>query len=155
MPETYQENINNAIKSIQIADHMAYVTYPLVQEKRLLLKIFDEIYKSIINSVNAMLNYDILFKRIKPSPNNNYLEIFEKKSSKNYELTREQVQKIKEIIQTNKKSQKSVMDFVKKDKVVILQNNLETDVLDIITIKKYILLAKELIRNITKKIKKF
>ena len=66
--EKFQENLVQAIKNLQIADHMAYVTYPLINEKRLLLKIFDEIYKSIISCINAILNYEYLYKRIKLSP---------------------------------------------------------------------------------------
>ena len=62
--EKFQENLNTAIRSMQIADHITYITFPLVNEQRLILKIFDEIYKSIINCVNAILNYEYLYKII-------------------------------------------------------------------------------------------
>ena len=44
--EKYKENLIEASKRLRIADHMTYVTFPLVNEHRLLLKIFDEIYLS-------------------------------------------------------------------------------------------------------------
>ena len=63
--EKYQQHLQDAIKSLKLADHMTYVTFPLINEYRLLLKIFDEIYKSVINNVNAVLCYEYLYKRIR------------------------------------------------------------------------------------------
>jgi len=151
--EKFQENLNTAIRSMQIADHITYVTFPLVNEKRLLLKIFDEIYKSIINCINAILNYEYLYKRIRLYQNNeDNLSTFLNKLAKNYSLNNEQIKKIRNIIETNKKHKKSAMEFVKKDKIVILTDNLNTQILDINIIKEYLLLAKELIMKTNLKI---
>jgi len=153
-PEKFQENLKEAIKSLQIADHMTYVTFPLVNEKRLILKIFDEIYKSIINCINAILNYEYLYKRIRLyQDNNDNLQTFIDKCAKNYDLNNEQIKKIKEIININKQHRKSAMEFVKKDKIVILSDSLSTQLLDIQIIKEYLLLAKELLMKINLKIK--
>lgn len=153
--EKFQENLKESIRNLQIADHMAYVTFPLVNEQRLLLKIFDEIYKSIINCINAILNYEYLYKRIRLyKDNNDNLQVFKEKCAKNYGLNNEQVKKICEILDLNKKHKKSAMEFVKKDKVVILSNNLNTQTLDIQTIKQYLLLAKEFLMKTNLKINK-
>ena len=140
--EKYQENLKEAIKHLQIADHMTYVTYPLVNEQRLILKIFDEIYKSIINSINAILNYEYLYKRIRLTENN--LQTFAQKCAKQYDLSNIQLKKIFEIIELNKRHQRSAMEFVKKDRIIILSDALNTQTLDIFRIKQYLLLAKEL-----------
>ena len=63
--EQYEQNLKEAARHLQIADHMTYVTFPLINDHRLLLKIFDEIYGSIIGCVNAILNYEAMYKRIK------------------------------------------------------------------------------------------
>ena len=55
----FHKNFDDAVRHLQIADHMAYVTFPLINEKRLMIKIFDETYKSVINSMNAILKYEI------------------------------------------------------------------------------------------------
>ena len=152
--EKFQENIQQAIKTLQIADHMTYVTYPLVNEKRLLLKIFDEIYKSIISCINAILNFEYLYKRIRLyKENNSNMQTFMNKCAKNYELTNEQIKKIKEIIELNKQHKQSAMEFVKKDKIVILSDNLGTQILDLQKIKEYLLLAKELLMKTNNKAK--
>lgn len=151
--EKFQENLKDAIKNLQIADHITYVTYPLVNEKRLLLKIFDEIYKSIINCINAILNYEYLYKRITIyKDNNENLQTFLNKCAKKYDLTNEQIKEIKEIIEINKKHKQSAMEFIKKEKIVILSDNLKTQTLDIQKIKEYLLLAKELLMKTNLKI---
>ena len=153
--EKFQENLAQAVKNLQIADHMAYVTYPLVNDRRLLLKIFDEIYKSIIGCINAILNYEYLYKRIRLyKENNSNMQTFIDKCAKNYTLNNEQIKKIKEILELNKKHKQSAMEFVKKDKVVILSDSLKTQVLTIQIIKQYLLLAKELLMKVNEKMKK-
>ena len=153
--EKFQENLKEAIRALQVADHMTYVTFPLVKEQRLILKIFDEIYKSIIGCINAILNYEYLYKRIKLyRDNKDNMQTFIDKCAKNYTLNNEQIKKIKEILELNKKHKQSAMEFVKKDKVVILSDSLRTQVLTIQIIKQYLLLAKELLMKVNEKMKK-
>ena len=45
------------------------------------------------------------------------------------------------------------MEFVKKDKVVILSDALGTKTLDLRLIKEYLLLAKELLVKVSKRVK--
>ena len=155
MQEKFQENLKEAIRALQIADHMTYVTFPLVKEQRLILKIFDEIYKSIIGCINAILNYEYLYKRITLyKDNNNNMQTFVEKCAKNYTLNNEQIKKIKEILELNRKHKQSAMEFVKKDKIVILSDSLNTQILNIQIIKQYLLIAKELLMKTNKRINK-
>ena len=150
--EEYQKSLQRAIKHLQIADHMTYVTFPLINENRLLLKIFDEIYLTIIYCINTILNYEILFKRIKiQNSNNEYLQIFEK-IAKNYNISSEQIKIINNIISLNKKHKQSAMEFVKKEKIIILSDNLNTKIIDITLVKHFLLIAKELLMKVSKKI---
>jgi DNA-binding transcriptional MerR regulator len=152
--EKFQENLAQAIKNLQIADHMTYITYPLVNEKRLLLKIFDEIYKTVIGCINAILNYECLYKRIKIYKENDYnMQTFINKCAKNYGLTNKQIQEIKEILELNKQHKQSAMEFVKRDKMVILSDNLRIQTINIQKIKEYLLLAKEFLMKVNNKTK--
>ena len=152
--EKFQENLAQAIKNLQIADHMAYVTYPLINDRRLLLKIFDEIYKSLMGCINTILNYEYLYKRIRLyKENKENLQTFMNKCAKNYGLTNEQIKKINEIITLNQKHKQSAMEFVKKDKIVILSDSLGTQTLDLLKVKEYLLLTKELLMKINSKLK--
>jgi hypothetical protein len=154
MTEKYQENLGEAIKNLQIADHMTYITLPLVNDNRLLLKIFDNIYKSIIGCINAILNYEYLYKRIKIYKNTeDNLQTFTHKCAKNYNLTNEQIRKIQQIIILNKQHKQSAMEFVKQNKIVILSDSLGTQTIDVQKIKEFLLLAKELLMHTKNKIK--
>ncbi|MDD5192195.1 MAG: hypothetical protein PHH54_00180 [Candidatus Nanoarchaeia archaeon] len=151
--EKYQENLKEAIRSLQIADHMTYVTFPLVNEQRLLLKIFDEIYKSIRNCVNAILNYEYLYKRVHLYVDNGENMRTFAKCAKSYNLSHEQVKKILEILELNKKHEQSAMEFVKKDRIIILSESLGTQTIDVRKIKEYLILAKELLMRVNEKVK--
>ncbi len=143
--EEFEKNFQIAIKSLKIADHMAYITYPLVTEHRLILKIFDEIYNSVINCINTILNYEYLYKRIHIyKDNQDNLRTFVK-CAKRYDLNNEQIKKILEILALYKKHKESAMEFVKNEKVVILADNLSTQTLNIKKTKEYLFLAKELL----------
>lgn len=153
MQEKFQENLRDAIKNIQIADHITYVTLPLVNEKRLLLKVFDEIYKSIMNCIKAVLNYEFEYRKIKIYKNDEEnLNLFFERYSGDYGITTEQVRKIKDIIELKERYKKSAMEFVKKDKVVLLSDSLRTNSLDIPKIKEYLLLGKEILMKVSSKI---
>lgn len=151
--EKFQENLKEAIRSLQIADHMAYVTFPLVNEQRLLLKIFDEICKSIINCINALLNYEYLYKRVHLYVDNGENIRTFTKCAKGYNLTNEQIKKILEILELNKKHKQSAMEFVKRNRIIILSDSLGTQILDIHKIKEYLILAKELLMRVNERVK--
>lgn len=63
--EKYIQNLQESERLWQTAGHLAYVTYPLVKDKRLLLKILIEIKNSLSKCINAVLQYEHLYKRIK------------------------------------------------------------------------------------------
>jgi len=151
--EKFQENLQEAIKAMQIADHMAYVTFPLVNEQRLLLKIFDEIHKSILSSITAILNYECLHKHINIyTDNQENIKTFQK-CAREYNISDRQIKTIMEIIELNIDHKASAMEFVRKDKIVILSDNLRTRTLGIQKIKEYLLLAKELLMKVNQKTK--
>jgi hypothetical protein len=102
-----------------------------------MIKIFDETYKSVINSMNAILKYEIGRSNVRF---NEFSKIARK-----YGLFDEQIKKLRDIIVIQKKRKESSMEFIKKDKLVIMSDNLSIDVLDLVIIKKYILVAKELL----------
>ena len=152
--EEYEKNLKEAIRHLQIADHITYVTFPLVNEYRLLLKIFDETYLSMIGCINSILNYEYLYKRIKIYENKkDNLDTF-MRIAKNYNLSNEQIKKIIDMIELNKRHKQSAMEFVKKEKVVIMSENLNTQYLDIRLVKEYLLLAKELLMKVSNRIKR-
>lgn len=139
-----QEYLDTSLKHLQIADHIAYVTFPLVNEKKLLLKIFEEIHKSLINLISALLVFEHEKKKIKLYKDNNENIKNFIKLSQNYNINSEEIRKILDIIEINNRHKNSAMEFTRKDKVVIMLDDLKTFSLDIQKIKEYLSLTKSL-----------
>jgi len=150
----YNEDLKLALRHLQIADHIAYVTYPLVNEKRLLLKILEEIGLAISYSINCMFNYKHPERPIDIKKGSIDINKILEENSRDYMITNEQLIKIREILDLNKKHKESGIEFVKRDKIVILSDNLNFLTINIQKIKEYILLAKRLIIKINLKIGK-
>lgn len=148
MPEKFIENLDKASSILKTADHMLYMTYPLIKEKRLLLKILTEIYLVVLNIINAILQYEYFYKRIQlyKDARTNF-EIFKQRCSPRYSISQEQIEKIKEIFDLTEKHKNSPFEFVRNDKIVIMTNALHTDTITIEKMKSFILLSKDLLRK--------
>lgn len=150
--EKFLEYLEKAEKNIQTADHMTYVTYQLVKEKRLILKILSEINNSTINLINSILQYDYLYKRINlTSDAKTNLNIFLSKSCPRYLINEQEKKNILEIIELNQKHKQSPLEFVRNGKIVIMSENLRTDVLTIEKIKQFILTIKSILEKTKKR----
>ncbi len=143
--EKYQENLQNAVKSLKIADHILYITYPVIKDKRLLLKSLDSVYEAMVDIINSFLQYDHIWKRIQLSadPKNNF-EIFINRTSKNNNITREEVQEILDFFSVIEAHRKSPMEFKRKEKIVIMGSDLHTTMIDPEKIKKYLSLTRRI-----------
>jgi hypothetical protein len=145
----YIENLQKAIKELKIADHMIYVTYPVIKDKRLLIKALEQVYNSVISLINAILQYDFYWKKIRLSPEASVnFDIFITKSSKNYNISQNEISEIIELILLMESHKKSPMEFLRKEKIVIMSDSLKTNTLDVEKMKRYLNLAKRLIEKI-------
>ena len=146
--ERFILSLEKARKAIQMADHLSYITFPLIKENKLLLKILEELNIAIISMVNAVLQYEYLNKRIEIY--NNAKDNFEtfKNIAFRYSINDEQVRKIIEIINLAEKHKKSPFEFSKNDKIVIMSENMYPDILTLEKIKSYLLEAKDILRKI-------
>jgi len=145
--ERYILSLEQAKKHIQTADHLAYITFPFIKENKLLLKILEELNSSILNIMNAILQYEYLYKRITIYSNSrDNLETF-KKISPRYFISNEQLVNLIEILNLAEKHKKSPFEFSKKDKIVIMSDSNQADVLTIEKIKTDILETKDILKK--------
>lgn len=146
--EKFLENIQEAQKTIQIIDHMIYVTYPLIKDKKILTKLLTETKKVIANCINSILQYEYLYKRITlyQNPKTNF-KIFKEQCAKRYEITQEQVHIIINLFELVEKHKQSTMEFLKNEKVVILSKNLETETITIDKLKEFFNLSKDIMKK--------
>lgn len=147
--EKYQISLEKAKRYIQTADHLAYITFPLLKENRLLLKVLEELNLAVLNTINSILQYEYLYKRIliyQESRDN--LATFKSLAHK-YNITPEQINKLVEIISITEKHKKSPFEFVKNGKIVIMSDNMKTETINLEKIKDYLLEVKDILRKTT------
>jgi len=62
--EKFQELRELSKKRIRVADHMLTMTYPLVQDSKLLLAVVENIFLALTYIMGSVLHYERTFKRI-------------------------------------------------------------------------------------------
>ena len=151
-----EDNIKNLIreanKTLQTADHLAYVTYPIVNELKLLVTITENIYVSMSLGMEALMRYDLYYKRIShiPTDFNLRLEVFKKVSSR-YNIERIYVSTIKDIKDLLEHQKKSPVEFTRKDKLIMLSSNYKIQkIISIEKVKEYLNQAKPFISKVNR-----
>jgi len=152
--EKFLENLQEAQRTIHTVDHMTYVTFPLMKDKRLLLKILLEIKKAVTNCLNSILQYEYLYKRINlyKSPHTNF-KTFQEKCAPRYDISQNEISLIIELFDIAEKHRQSPFEFLKEDKIVILSDNMNSKTVSLEKIKEFLRVAKGLLGKIEKKIK--
>ena len=153
--EKFLEKIEEAEKTIQTVDHMIYVTFPLIKDKRLLLKVIREMKTAVSNCVSSILHYEYLYKRItlyKDSKTN--FKTFTEKCAPKYQISREEIKLILELFDFVEKHKESPFEFVREEKVVILSENMRPKTLTVEKTKEFLILAKNILRKTRETIKR-
>ncbi len=142
------ENLEKSEKTIQTAGHLLYVTYPLVREKKLLLKILTEIKNGIANCINAVLQYEYLYGRIRLSSNSKInFKRFLEKCCPRYNISETETKKIIKLFEIIKKHKESPFEFVKEDKVVILTENMNSETITLEKVKEFLEISKNVLQK--------
>lgn len=154
--EKFQELRESAKKKIGVADHMLTQTYPLIQDPKLLLAVLENVFLSFTNSMSSILYYERLFKRIPPFQDNfeSKFNSFRARIVEKHNVNAKYVNTIKEVKDLIVQHKKSPVEFVRKDKFVICNENYKIKTISINDIKSYIQEAKEfnkISQNITMK----
>jgi len=146
--EKFLENIYMAEKSLKTVDHMVYVTFPLIKDKRLLLKIIQELKDIITNCITSILQYDYLYKKInlyKDSREN--FRTFTEKCAPRYNISKNEINLILELFDLVEKHKESPFEFIKENKVIILSDGMKPATLSLEKTKEFLLLAKAILKK--------
>jgi len=154
--EKFLENLDEAQKIIMAMDHLVYVTFPLIKDKKMLIRIAMETKKAIALCINSILQNDYLYKRIKLYSNQqeNFLT-FREKCAPRYEISKEDINKITSLFELVKKHKKSPLEFVRNEKVIIMSEDFYPEILTLEKTKEFVVLAKNLLLKIAKNLKKY
>lgn len=150
MERVYQL-IKEANKACQTADHLIYVTYPIINDKKLMVTITENLYIALTKAMEALLYYDVLFKRIRQYPDDFYikLEIF-KKSATKYNIERNYILLLKDIKEIIDYKEKSKVDFMRKNQFIFASLDYKMKKIDLPKIKNYLSQTKLFLDKINK-----
>ena len=149
--ENFHKLVKEANTTFRTADHLTYVTYPLVKEVRLSITIIENLYLSTLKAMDAVIYYDRLYKRINPVAENfsSKFEVFKYKCAKRYGIDEKYINLIKDLRNIVSIHKESPMEFVRKDKFVICSDsytNVKT--IDINKLKEYVSLTRSFLEKI-------
>ena len=150
--EEFQVLRDKALQKVKVADHMLFMTYPLVKDPKLLLSIVENIFASLDYGISALLQHERLFKRIPPFHDTfpSRFEIFKNKMVPKYDLSQGHLKLIRDIKGIISEHKKSPIEFARKDKFVICSPSYSLKTIDINLVKKYIFETKVFVDNINK-----
>jgi len=149
--EKFHKLIKEANSTFNTADHLTYVTYPLVKETRLIITIIENLYTAATKAMDAIIYYDRLYKRINPVAENfnSRIDVFKNKCAKRYDIDEKYINLLKDLKRIVSNHKESPMEFIRKDKFVICSDsysNVKT--LDINQLKEYISLTRSFLNKI-------
>jgi len=135
-------------RTLRIADHMIYITYPVLKENRLLVKVLEEVYSAVKRTIDLIMGYEYEHKRIKiySDPKIN-MAIFEQKCAQRYNITSEEILSMKQIIDLFESHKSSPMEFSRQNKFVIMTDDLRTDSVTMLKLKAMLGTAKGIVRK--------
>lgn len=147
--------MGEARDKLNTADHLIFVTYPAVNEVKMLYVIVDGISTAVKKAMIAVVRYDRLYKRVPLVPGDFRSEfaIFRDKCSVRYGLDRKYVALIAELHRVVEAKKRSPMEFVRKDKFVICTEDYKMKVLNLAKVKEYLQISKSFVNEVSRIIK--
>ena len=132
--EKYIEYLNESKRKLRIADHLIYMTLPLVQEKRIYISILTEMNNSTISLMNSVLNFEKI--KITKGTQNNF-DVFFTLLIQKYSSNKDDIHCLKELLEISTLHKNSSVEIFDKKKVVILSEYLKSQTLTLEKIKKF------------------
>lgn len=121
----FEQKANESYRVLKLADHMLTVTYPLVQDPKILLGVLDHLYKSSKMMIESAVEFERYFRRI-PQVQNNFQSkylMFKSRLSKKYCFQKDDYFAIDSILELMMNHRKSSTEFTRDGKIMICDNN--------------------------------
>ena len=154
--EKFQESLKKAKYDTHIADHMIYITYKVVDNPKLLLSAMKKILASMLLALEALLQYERLFKRIPalPQSQTSRLLLLKDYCTKKYKLSQNYIYLIKELNDLIVAHESSPVEFSRNSRFVICSHNYRMKTITINKIKEYLSLNKAFLKDVEEITKK-
>ena len=147
--DEFRLTFNRANEFIRRADHMLYMTYPLVRDNKLIILIAENICNGMNYTIDALLMYERTYKRISPYPDEFgvKLDIFRKIAIK-YGISKEHINSLIDLKIFLDERKNSKMEFIKNDKYMLFNQKQELKSLGIERLKQNLNISKDCIKRV-------
>ncbi|MBR9675905.1 hypothetical protein GOV05_02760 [Candidatus Woesearchaeota archaeon] len=149
-------SLGRAQRKIKTADYMLTMTYETLKEPKLLLTISTTVFDASKNALDAALAYERYFKRI-PAYNENSFEaklsVFKQRLVEKYGVSTKELEYLNFLRNVSIEHQKSAVEFTRKEKFFIFDNDYRGEKISKDDVKNAILKAKIFIEKIYQVIK--
>lgn len=152
--ETHNEHYNKAVSSFKMADHLFNTTFSTVNDYKLLIAVLDHLSHSLIHGMNAVLEFERMYKRIMPLTSNfeSRFDVF-KKIFEKYEFTDEEVNLIADLKMFLEERKDAPIEFTRTNKIIICSDNYKMKSVSLDDVKKYLSIADSFIMKVDKGLK--
>jgi len=144
--------IREANKALKTADHMLYVTMPVVNDNKIMMLVTENLCKAVVGAMDVILYYDRLYKRIGPHGDAFQMryETFKNKCAARYNFSNENVALIRDIRKIMEARKKSPIEFSRRDSFVICSPSYRTETITIERLKNFMNQSKEFISKVNR-----
>ncbi|MBD3312457.1 hypothetical protein GF352_03330 [archaeon] len=140
--------LKSAVEELSLADHMLYVTFPLLNDKQIFLNAVNHLGKSITEVIRAFMSREVAFKRIKFMPPKDLLiNEFIDRYSGNLGLNKRLVKMIKQVTTFNNVRHRSSIKLKRNDKFIVISPEYSMSALTLEEAKDYLRLAREFVQK--------
>ena len=138
--DNHRKLIESANLNFKNADHMIYVTYPIVNDPKLVMTIVEKLYSSVMDTITALLTFDYLYKRISyvPEREEDKIRLFKEFTIGRYSLNRELLILIGELKDLLDFRKRAPVEFTRKENFVVCSARYSTKTINIRKIKSYV-----------------
>ena len=139
-----------SLRRLRIAEHILNVTYPLLQDPKLLLGVIDNLFFSLTDAMKSLLLYDYATKSIpqfKDTPSAR-LRMFQVRSMALHHIDADYLTHFYDIRELVHRHRTSSVEFRRKDQFVMCTAAYELTVVTVSTMRRYIIKTKQFIEAI-------
>jgi len=142
--EKFQSLREEALKNYRMADHMLNVTYPLIQDTKLLLGVTNNLFLALSHALSSILHHERLFKLVPPFPDNfeSKFHLLHQKRSR-YKINQEYFDLMLELKEIILLHQNSPVEFRRKDRFIICTKNYKVKAITSNQLKNYLKKTRE------------
>jgi hypothetical protein len=152
--ERYQQCRDESERLMKLADHVLVMTYPLVQDPKILKVVLNNVSDAMFNTLGYLLNYERYYKRVTPFTEN-YTAMVElaKPVFEKYKISKGYIGFLNEIKETVQMQKDSDVEFVRKEKVVFASKDYDLNSISVKELKDFIAKAKLFMQDINRVVK--